>query len=87
MLFRSLSEDEKISLFFKEFDILKKYKASKFYDWHGILTGSCEFGRKSFMENNNIKETDMLTVTQFIGLTENQYNGQIIKIIKKNLNN
>jgi hypothetical protein len=82
----NLSEDEKISLFFKEFDIFKKYKALKFYDWHNILTGSCSFGRKSFMENNNIKETDMLNVAQFVELTENQYNGQIIKKIKINLN-
>ena len=66
---------------FKNFS--KKYKAQLLYDWHYKLTGSCKMGRDNFIKERNINlKTDKLTINEFIKLTENQYNGEIIKQLK-----
>lgn len=63
---------------FKDFN--KKIKAAILYDWHYRLTGSCKMGRDNFILNHNIDlNKDKFTVFEFIKLTENAYNGHIIK--------
>ena len=63
---------------FKDFH--KKIKAAILYDWHYRLTGSCKMGRDNFILNHNIDlNKDKFTVFEFIKLTENAYNGHIIK--------
>ena len=76
---------KKIKLFKEKFsDVNKKYFVKDFYQWHHILTGSCEIGRKSFARNHDIDiENDMMTVKKFISLTENAYCGKIIKELKE----
>ena len=64
----------------------KKYPAENFYEWHHYLTGSCEMGRKSFMQDRNITFDDMYTVDEFITLCENSYGGEIIKELKERWN-
>ena len=78
---QDLSVEERIDMFKQEFtDQNKKYSASKFFEWHNILTGSCEYGRKSFIENNGIDiEKDSFTIQEFIDLTKNSYGSEIIK--------
>ena len=80
---------KKIKLFKEKFsDVNKKYFVKDFYQWHHILTGSCEMGRKSFARNYNIDiENDMMTVKEFISLTEDAYRGKIIKELKENYGN
>jgi len=66
---------------FKNYNL--KIKASLLYDWHFKLTGSCKMGRDSFCSNNSINlQKDKFTINEFIKLTENEYNGHIIKLLK-----
>nr|DAH20373.1 MAG TPA: hypothetical protein [Caudoviricetes sp.] len=77
--------EEKIKLFKEKFpDVNKKYAVKDFYQWHHNLTGSCEMGRKSFANSYNIDiDNDMMTVKEFIKLTENAYCGEVIKELKE----
>ena len=81
--------EEKIELFKERFpDVNKKYPVKDFYQWHHNLTGSCEMGRKSFAKNHRIDiENDMMTVKEFINLTENAYCGEVIKELKESYKN
>lgn len=81
----SMDIDEKISLFKENFpDVNKKYAVKDFYQWHHNLTGSCEMGRKSFAKSHNIDiDNDIMTVKEFINLTENAYCGEVIKELKE----
>lgn len=76
--------EEKIELFKEKFpDVNKKYAVKDFYQWHHNLTGSCEMGRKSFAKNHNIDiDNDVMTVKEFIKLTENAYCGDVIRELK-----
>ena len=77
--------EEKIGLFKEKFpDVNKKYAVKDFYQWHHNLTGSCEMGRKSFANSHNIDiDNDMMSVKEFISLTENAYCGEVIKELKE----
>ena len=81
-IFDTMSIDDKIESFISQFDMSLKYPASKFYDWHNKLTGSCEFGRDNYFKNHEIDMDDKYTVTQFINLTLNEYGGKIISQLK-----
>ena len=84
-IYNSLDVDEAIAKFKEKFKQKnRKYKASDFYLWHHILTGSCEQGRNNFCKNNGIDlENGRYTVLEFIKITENSYCGDIIKRLKK----
>ena len=77
--------EEKIKLFKENFpDVNKKYPVKDFYQWHHNLTGSCEMGRKAFAKNHNIDiKNDVMTVKEFMNLTENAYCGEIIRQLKE----
>ena len=47
--------------------------------WHGLLTGSCVFGRSEFQKEHDLKDSDKLTLKEFVKLTENSFGGQHIK--------
>ena len=51
-------------------------------NWYRYLTGSCYSGSKEFLTRNNLKDDDLGTVELFISMTENEYNGDIIKRLK-----
>ena len=73
----------RIERFINKFNLTKKHKAIDMFEWHGILTGSCNLGRKSFCANHSIDiATAKFTVKEFIALTENQYGGDVIKQLK-----
>ena len=84
-IINEMDVEEKIKLFKEKFpDVNKKYTVKDFYQWHHILTGSCEMGRKSFANSHNIDiDNDMMTVKEFIKLTENAYCGEVIKELKE----
>jgi hypothetical protein len=77
----SLPINKRIEMFKNEFkDFNKKVKAFVLYDWHFKLTGSCKMGRNNFIANNNIDlQKDKFSVYEFVKLTKDQYNGEIIK--------
>lgn len=83
-LFEDMPTDDRIERFWGEFTPGVKYPAKLFYDWHHRLTGSCEMGRRQFAEDRGIDvEAATYTPEEFIALTENAYNGQIIKRLKE----
>ena len=73
--------EERLAEFNKAYpDREKPVPAKELYNWHHILTGSCEFGRQEFCKDHKINiNTDLLTVNEFIALTVNEYGGNIIK--------
>ena len=78
--------EDRINLFLEHFDIDKTYLAIEFFKWHNTLTGSCEFGRRSFCQTHNINiDKDYLTIEEFIRLTENSYGSDAIKLLKERI--
>jgi len=82
-IFRNMDTEELIKQFRQKFKTKSKYKGTTFYDWHYILTGSCEMGRNNFVEEHNLNLDKMYSVKEFIQLTENDYGGEIIKELKE----
>ena len=86
-LFAELSVEERIELFWEEFEQSKKYPAKQFYDWHNKLTGSCEMGRNTFVKDNGINlENDSYTVNEFIEMTKSGYGSEIIEMLRGDKN-
>lgn len=85
-ILENMDTDETIEQFLSAFEKEKKYPAIDFYEWHHYLTGSCEMGRKSFMQDRNITFDDIYTVDEFITLCEDSYGGEIIKELKERWN-
>ena len=82
----NMDVDEKIDEFIKKFSLGVKYPAKDFYEWHHILTGSCEFGRNAFVKNNDIDlKNGTYTAEEFIGLTKNDFGGDIIKQLEEKM--
>jgi hypothetical protein len=85
-LFDGMDESDRIDAFIKEFNLKDKYKASKFFDWHNKLTGSCEMGRVAFCKNNSIDiDKDMFTVYEFVEKTKNDYGKEVIRELELKL--
>lgn len=84
-LYDDSSEEERILKFKEHFlDFNKKYPVRELFVWHHVLTGSCKAGRESFAKDNEIDlNKDEITVYDFIELTKDHYNGDIIKKITK----
>lgn len=80
-LYDDSTEEERIEAFKKHFpDFTKKVSAKELFYWHHVLTGSCKQGRLSFCINKGIDiEKDSFTIYEFIELTKESYNGDIIK--------
>ena len=85
-IFDNMDIDEKIDVFLEQFNTTDKYPAKDFYEWHHKLTGSCEFGRKSFCKNNGIDlENGTYTVKEFIEITKKDYGGKIIEQLEERM--
>lgn len=82
----SMTVQEKIESFCAQFEKGKKYKGKVFFDWHHILTGSCMFGRKQFVDERHLSLEDEYTVDQFIEICENAYGADAIKKLKERWN-
>ena len=81
--FNNMPVEKRIELFCEKFNYFLPYKASEFFEWHGILTGSCNFGRESFCRNKEIDLNSDMNVFDFIRYTEYEYNGHVIKQLKE----
>ena len=84
-LFENMPEEERIAEFVKSHDWGKQYPSADYYEWHHRLTGSCDMGRSEFAKRHGYKLTDdeLLTVEEFIKLTENSYGGSVIKKLRE----
>ena len=79
-MFEDMPEEERIAEFIKEHpDKDKAYPNQDLFNWHHRLTGSCMAGRNAFVIDRGLTMDGETTVTEFIRLTENAYNGDVIK--------
>jgi hypothetical protein len=76
--FTSLSFDEKKAEFIKKFKKYEEYSNKLFFEWHHLLTGSCESGRLMFIQSHGISLDDSMTPLEFLNLTKTEYNGEVI---------
>lgn len=84
---QNLSEEERIDKFLQEYpDKNKKHSGREFFNWHHILTDSCEMGRKQFCKDNNIDIDAEYTPMEFLNICKNAYGGDIIKQVIKRYN-
>ena len=84
-LFEDMPEEERIAEFVKAHEWGKQYPSADYYEWHHRLTGSCDIGRLEFAKRHGYKLTDdeLLTVEEFIKLTENSYGGSVIRKLRE----
>ena len=82
-MFDDMPEEERIAAFIKAHpDKDKPYPNQDLFDWHHRLTGSCMAGRNAFVKDRGLTLDGETTVADFIILTENAYNGSVIKNLK-----
>ncbi len=84
--FSSISIEEKKKEFIKKFKLSDIVENSIFFQWHHLLTGSCELGRLNFIESKGISLKEKMSVSEFLNLTKNEYNSSIINEILFELN-
>lgn len=84
-LFDNMPEEERIAEFVKTHEWGKQYPSVDYYEWHHRLTGSCDMGRSEFAKRHGYKLTndELLTVEEFIKLTENSYGGSVIRKLRE----
>ena len=82
-IFENMDTDEAIDKFLEKFKPGEKYIGHDFFEWHHYLTGSCEAGRKAFVRNHDIDLDNLYTVEEFIELTENDFEGEVIRKLKE----
>ena len=87
-LLEGMPLEERIEEFVKAHEWGKAYQSADYYDWHRKLTGSCEMGRSEFAAAHGYKLTadELLTVEEFIDLTEGSYGGDIIRRLREAYN-
>jgi hypothetical protein len=79
----NLPIEERVESFLDNFKGVNMIPAKELFDWHFILTGSCEFGRKQFIKNKGIDlDKDCFTIDEFVELTKSEYRGDIILKLK-----
>lgn len=81
-LFQGMSGEERIEAFMESHNGTDKYSGHDLYEWHHRLTGSCDMGRKAFIRDHGLDIDAEYTVADFISLTENAYNGGVIRALK-----
>ena len=75
--------DERIAEFVKTHPSLDEAYGDLF-EWHHVLTGSCEFGRRNWCEAHGYEPTDGITLRTFFEKTKDDYGGDvIIKVARK----
>ena len=85
---RKIPIEEQIEKFIKVLGPLdSEHTGKEFYDWHHVLTGSCEMGRNEFCKIHNIDLTKKYTVKYFLDITKNTYGGDVIKLIRESYKN
>lgn len=74
--------DERIAEFLKTHPALDEPYGDLF-EWHHILTGSCEFGRREWCEEHGYNPTDSITLRTFLRETVGNYGGDVIRQVAK----
>jgi hypothetical protein len=77
--YAQMNIEDRITELRNKFTKTPKLDGTLLYNWHGILTGSCRFGRDDFISTHNINLNQKYTIEEFVALTQNSYGGEIIK--------
>ena len=77
--FSGIDFEQKKFQLLKLFEKKKKLTVKELFGWHGLLTGSCRFGRSEFQKEHNLKDGDLLSLSEFVRLTENSFGGDKIR--------
>jgi hypothetical protein len=80
-----MDTEGKVAEFVKKFDKDGTYPTKDFYDWHGLLTGSCTFGRDSFAKDHNVDLDGKMTTKEFLRLTKDAFGSDIIRSVIEKL--
>lgn len=75
----------KVEEFVKRFSKDGKYPVRDFYEWHGLLTGSCKFGRDSFAKEHSISMDGEMGTKEFLGLTKDAFGSEVIREVIKRM--
>ena len=76
--------EARIDRFVAEFPTLtEQHTGKEFYDWHHILTGSCEMGRNEFCKTHNVQMDELYSVDYFLNLVADSYGKDIIKQVRE----
>ena len=79
-----MDEDERIDKFCEQFKTLDEiHTVQEFYDWHHILTGSCNMGRAEFCKARGLDMGQRVSVDYFLDITKNAYGGEIITKVRE----
>ena len=77
--FSGLTFKENKKRFLQEFEKKRKLSGKALYEWHGVLTGSCRFGRDRFCEQHNIDLRKKYTLKEFVDIVKDDFGGNKIK--------
>ena len=81
---KNMSIEERIKNFVKIFGSLdSKHAGKEYYNWHNILTGSCQMGRDKFCKAHDIDLSKKYTVKYFLDITKNSYGSNVIKLVRE----
>lgn len=85
---KNMPIEERIKKFVETFGSLNsEHTGKEYYDWHHILTNSCQMGRDKFCEAHDIDLSKKYTVKYFLDITKNSYGSNIIKLIRETYEN
>ena len=74
--------DDRIAEFMKTHPALDE-EYGDLFEWHHVLTGSCDFGRRQWCEEHGYKPTDSITLRAFFEQTKNDYGRDVIRQVAK----
>lgn len=81
---KNMPIEERIKKFVETFGSLdSEHTGKEYYDWHHILTNSCQMGRYKFCEAHDINLSKKYTVKYFLDITKNSYGNNIIKLVRE----
>lgn len=81
---KNMPIEERIKKFVETFGPLdSEHTGKEYYDWHHILTNSCQMGRDKFCEAHDIDLSKKYTVKYFLDITKNSYGSNIIKLVRE----
>ena len=81
---KRMSIEGRIKRFVEIFGSLNsEHTGKEYYDWHHILTNSCQMGRDKFCEAHDIDLSKKYTVKYFLDITKNSYGSNIIKLVRE----
>ena len=81
---KRMSIEGRIKRFVEIFGSLdSEHTGKEYYDWHHILTNSCQMGRDKFCKAHDIDLSKKYTVKYFLDITKNSYGSNIIKLVRE----